>query len=250
MVEVHQVVRDNLSHINRQISNLARGRPRDQFSVLEQEQLAQLHREKDQGLISALELRHSGDEMIKLAVLGRSEEDLHPFSKNTIVTSFLHTGGPRYKVTGQLAGLRQQYSGDIGNLIGTPDDFLPEPDEQYLLRTIHEVNEVGSGIERIEQQRKYVDIRHKDELQRLKVMLAEKVLRFRIDNEALGRQVKVRFLAFPQRAQLELVEVSFLRPGIPGLGFHLLAPRLYLFPNSVAQLIKQGGGYDLVTQRR
>ncbi len=71
MVEAHQSVRENLSNINSQIRDLAGGRHQSQLSVLEQEHLAQLHCEKDHGLVQALQLRQSGDEMIKLAVLGR-----------------------------------------------------------------------------------------------------------------------------------------------------------------------------------
>ncbi len=77
--------------------------------------------------------------------------------------------GRNYDVRGYLTGLRQHYPGNIRQLIGTPNDFLPEPDEAYLVRTIQEVNEVGSGM--IDRQGRYVDIR-------LKVMLAERVLRY------------------------------------------------------------------------
>lgn len=81
-------------------------------------------------------------------------------------------------------------------------------------------------------------------------MLAERVLGFKLDHGDLGRQIEVEFLEVPHQPVMELIGVSLSRPSLPRIGFHLLPPDRYLFPNKLAQLIEAGGGYDFITQRR
>lgn len=247
IVAQNEVVLKQLVDINSQLSRFYALKRKNYLGRAEKEQMALLNDRKNHLITQALIQRRDGDESIKVFILGRPQDNLHPYSRNRMDILFRHPVPPHKicRTAASLSSFRSYYQDGLPDLIGVPDGFKSEPIGDYVIRTVAEIAALGRDLDDAS---KRVYLAKKQELSKLKSILAARVIRVRIDNGLTRREIQIRLLRNPRGIkQLDLVEVKFY----PGAGesqwsFHMPTSDPF-FRLQVKPLIDQLGGYDRET---
>ena len=153
------------------------------LSDMELVELKNLHISKGQECVTLCQLRHSGiSNGIEIEVTGRRQDMLHPYSRNIILFSVRLDDLPfPYVTMSSIHDLRRSCGGDISSLIDKPDKFSPETPEDYIRRTMSEVNEVSK--ERWIKKRTDGEEEESEALLELHLALAKRVFRTQASGE-------------------------------------------------------------------
>lgn len=219
----HELVRNRLSNINPRIGDLIAYRSHT-FGPETKKCLRQLHAEKNYWIIQGFCLRKEGDENISFELVGTLDEGF-PLPRNDYAL-VLNTPElwPRY-FWGYLGELRRHYVGDIRQLIGKPDVYLPESNDNRLERTFREMRDVNEAIDP-------GDPNGSEKLTGFQLMLAKRALTIRVEGILEGK-ILVGFTT-----ESHLIQMRLIRPG--RRDFECQFP----YHESLERLVKQGGGYD------
>lgn len=140
-------------------------------------------------LIEALGMRQGGDDNIKLNVMGQEQEGLHAYSSNDVEIHFFDQEAQIkwYGSRAHLRILRENCSGNLMNLIGAPDKWVPEYKDTRIRRLFAEVIDIGAAVRRVREVIKISqgmgrnlskvgeNLSQVDDLNRLKVIVAERI---------------------------------------------------------------------------
>lgn len=239
---------DDICDVNRQIGQLLneRRQMRGRLHVEEAQRLEELHLTKNRFLVSALEMRQLGESSIEVELFGRQEDTLHPYSRNNV--NIVISDGSIYRTNSKLDNLRRVFAGDIAALVGQPDRFIEETQEDYIIRTIVEINHIGHEAERTRQDATVEGFRREVELSRLKLELAKKILRLRA-NGITGTELTVDYLRDRRGLEeMDLIEVTYVF-NHEKWGVHIISDE-YRHDLALQRLIEQGGGFDRRRRRR
>lgn len=239
------VIGQEIIGLDRKIIRLSGGRPIRRLSLEEQQRLGELFSKKNRLIIQTLELRKQGQAGITVVLSGSPTDQLKPHSHNFLtVTIENQIGHKKCSTRAPFMKLQEVYSGDLRELVGEIDGFVPESREQSIVRTITETNWLSFHLDYV---RKEKDKDKVEELSKLKVAMGEHLLEERVLGNIGAGKIAVYYLR--GRDDKDIIEINFFPERGRITGCHFLAPRFYKFPNRLQELINQSGGYDRIADR-
>lgn len=241
---------DQLIGVNKQIKeNLGKKRqePAGSFESEIFHTLTGLYTSKNRLIVNALELRIQGEKGIALELMGRKEDLLHSYSRNDLCVVI--ASGSTYRIGSDLMHLRSVFAGDILTLIDNPERYIEESWDKYIIRTSVEMNAISHAVDKFNRDSSEDGFMREVSLSRLKVDLAKRLLRLRVEGIVSAEELEIAYLRDRRsRVDSDLIEINYFHNS-QKWGSHLLGSE-YNRNIGLQKLIDDCGGFDRKGRRK